>query len=307
MKYSAVTIDQNLVGKSWSGEVDSVFNAVCNVALHNNEVLVLADTNIPMMPNGIAINSFRPIKNIGLQKGQRLECNGDRISIGSTYSIQINKARSWSGKIAFSKQNDTEEQLHIRWKLLANQIKKTLPLVIEQLTWHPWFKSGPLCTEATAKTIKLLGSHHAPHSDSENLLMHMLGLGPGLTPSGDDFIVGYLAASYAFSDSNGQKKLHEIDQRLRPHLQMMTTNVSGHYLSKALQGEFVESLISLMTSFIIYDHYKTENYITDAISNHGHSSGLDCCFGVLVGSAQHCKADFEYLNEFLPFQKKRLK
>lgn len=301
MKYSAVTIDQNLVGKSWSGKVDSVFNTVCNVALKNNEVLVLADTSIPMMPNGIAINSFRPIKNIGLRTGQCLECNGHRISIGSTYSIQLNKARSWSGKIAFSKRIDTEEQLRIRWKLLANQIKKSLPLVIGQLTWHPWFKSGPLCTEATAKTIKLLASHHAPHYDSENLLMHMLGLGPGLTPSGDDFIVGYLAASYALSGSYGQKKLYEIDQHLRPQLQMMTTNVSGHYLSKALQGEFVESLASLMTSFIISDRYKTKNNIPDAISNNGHSSGLDCCFGVLVGSAQYCRIDLEDLNEFMPF------
>ena len=302
MKYAAVTIDQNLVGKSWVGKVDSVFNAVCNVTLQNNVVLVLADTSLPMMPNGIAINSFRPNKSIGLQAGQHVECNGHSISIGSTNSIQIKNARCWSGKVAFSKQIDTEEQLHIRWKLLANQVRETLPIVIRKLSWHPWFKSGPLCTEITTKTIMLLANYPSPHSDSEKLLMHMLGLGPGLTPSGDDFIVGYLAASHALGGSYARIKLNEIDQHLRPQLQMMTTRISGHYLTKALQGEFVESLASLMSSFINSDHYKLKKAIPDAISKNGHSSGLDCCFGILVGSAQYCGVDLEDLNEFMPFE-----
>ena len=300
MKYTAVTIDQNLVGKSWVGKVESVFNAVCNVTLQNNEVLVFADTNLPMMPNGIAINSFKPSVITGLQTGQRLECNGHSVNFGSSNSIYIRDARCWIGKVACSGPNDTKEQLHARWIQLADQVRKSIPNVLRRLTWHPWFISGPLFTDTTVKTIMSLASHHAPHSDSEKLLTHMMGLGPGLTPSGDDFIVGYLAACHAFGGSCAQTKINEIGQFLRPKLQLMTTKISAHYLDKALQGEFVESISCLMSSFFNHNNFIYIGDIYNSIYKHGHSSGLDCCFGVLVGSAQYCDVASDDLSEFLP-------
>ena len=263
---------------------------------------MLSDAGQSMMPNGVAINTFRPSEHVTFKTGQRLECNGQRIVFRHSGIIHIEDARSWSGKVAFREQNVSKEQLHKRWKLLAEKIRVALPQVLAQLAWHPWFKSGPLCTATTAKTIMSLAGHPAPHSDSANLLMHMFGLGPGLTPSGDDFVIGYLAACYSFGGQHAQVKIQEIDQRIQSSLQFLTTRISCHYLTKALCGEFVESLVSLLSSFINSNEYKYINDISQVISKHGHSSGLDCCIGVLVGSAHHCEVEIDELKEFLPGQ-----
>lgn len=302
MKFDAVIIDQNLVGHSWIGKVDSVFDSVCNVTLSNNEILVLADSNLPMMPNGVAINSFRPKEKMRLRPGQRIECNAKRIYLESSHSIHIENACSWSGKVAFNRQNVSKEQLHIRWNLLAIQVKKKLPDVLKPLTWHPWFKSGPLCTTTTIRTIKSLAKHHAPYSESGKLLKHMLGLGPGLTPSGDDFTVGYLAVCHTLGSLNKREDIKKTNEYLSPILRSTTTNISCHYLMKALKGEFVESLASLMSSLISLNNLKLRIDISNVLDKFGHSSGVDCCFGVLVGSAQYCGVGDYSLNEFLPAQ-----
>lgn len=302
MEHTAVTIDQNLIGKSWIGKVDSVFNTLCNIALDNDEVLMLSDASIPMMPNGIAINGFRPGINNELAKGQCLTCNGEKIVFGDLSSINIKEASSWSGKVSVSNQIATKNQLNRRWYLLSDTVKKALPHVLAQLAWHPWFKMGPLCTATTTQTIMSLASHPAPHSNCGELLMNMIGIGPGLTPSGDDFIVGYLAACHSHGDLEAQIKLKELDHYLRSKLQIMTTKISSHYLIKALQGEFVEKLILLMSSFIKSCNNMKLRDISNYISNYGHSSGLDCCFGILVGSAHYCGVKPEGLNELLPLQ-----
>ena len=300
MKYAAVIIDRNLVGQSWVGKVDRVFDAVCNVTFSNNELLVLTDASLPMMPNGVAINSFKPKERMRLHPGQHIECNGSSIILGSSDLIQTKYARSWSGAVAINKQNVSKQQLHIRWNLLASKIKKKLPKILEQLAWHPWFKSGPLCTTTTIRTIMALAKHHAPYSESARLLKHLLGLGPGLTPSGDDFIIGYLAACHTLGGLSKNEKIKEIDESLSPIFRSTTTNISCHYLTKALKGEFVESLASLMSSFVTSNNYMYSQDISNALNKHGHSSGVDCCFGVLIGCAQYCGVDHVVLNEFLP-------
>lgn len=69
----------------------------------------------------------------------------------------------------------------------------------------------------------------------ESAVGPLIGLGAGLTPSGDDYVVGSLALLH----HAGARRdvLHAISAGVEGHL-TRTTSVSGHFLRAALEGRF---------------------------------------------------------------------
>jgi hypothetical protein len=110
----------------------------------------------------------------------------------------------------------------------------------------------------------------------------IIGLGGGLTPDGDDYLLGYFAAlSLAPA---GQIALHRqrlaavVDARLT-----RTNDISRHYLGRAAQGHFSESLCRLMAQLAApFCPTALAKCATDVMA-FGASSGADCMAGFLHG------------------------
>ncbi|MBA3052548.1 DUF2877 domain-containing protein [bacterium] len=92
----------------------------------------------------------------------------------------------------------------------------------------------------------------------------LLGLGGGLTPSGDDFLVGYIAA----------KKMGGMEIPFKLDLSR-TTPLSAHFLKHALRGRFSDQI----TAFI------KEGDLS--ILSFGGSSGAATAVGVIKGLAEN--------------------
>jgi hypothetical protein len=69
----------------------------------------------------------------------------------------------------------------------------------------------------------------------------LLGLGPGLTPSGDDVLVGWVAALWA-STREARRLVQEVRAELLAAAAERTTALSGAFLSAALAGAIAEPL-----------------------------------------------------------------
>lgn len=103
-------------------------------------------------------------------------------------------------------------------------------------------------------------------------LSSIIGLGIGLTPSGDDFLCGVLAGlilrdctDHPFSTALQQ----QITQKLPD-----TNDISRAFLQCALQGQFSEAVCSLR-------HTSDAAQLSTAFSAIGHSSGMDTLCGIL--------------------------
>ncbi len=103
-------------------------------------------------------------------------------------------------------------------------------------------------------------------------LAHLIGLGIGLTPSGDDFLCGALAGLIltGASDLPFTKSLKEA---IRDSL-ANTNDISRAFLLCALEGKFSTAVHSLMS---IPDYAD----ISTAFREIGHSSGIDTLCGIL--------------------------
>jgi len=113
-------------------------------------------------------------------------------------------------------------------------------------------------------------------------LAQVIGLGPGLTPSGDDFLSGLLSLLWYLEEEE------DISIYKRNLLQEMipraheTTPVSRAFLEAAMKGEFTESILDLYKVMGSKDIEKSKEILRN-ISRLGHSSGTDTLAGVLFG------------------------
>ena len=118
---------------------------------------------------------------------------------------------------------------------------------------------------------------HIPITPDKEAVAAMLGLGPGLTPSGDDFLGGMLIALYVCGEKSVQKQLYTQIESLLDN----TGPVSKAHLKAAALGEGSHSLHQVLNMLLNGNDTKLEPAI-DAINQIGHTSGWDALAGVAV-------------------------
>lgn len=107
-------------------------------------------------------------------------------------------------------------------------------------------------------------------------LRDVIGLGPGLTPSGDDFLGGALVALHAFGKRDIARTLGDW---LLPLCERATHPVSVAHLAAAADGEGGEALHACLTA--IADDGDVDLAL-DTIASVGHTSGWDALAGALT-------------------------
>lgn len=111
----------------------------------------------------------------------------------------------------------------------------------------------------------------------------LLGLGGGFTPSGDDFLAGFLTTINMLTE---HKITIDRDELLRH-----TSWASALLLDYAQRGFVDETLANLLLSIHNGDG---EGLITHvlALARRGHSSGIDASLGVLIATAALSRRDY---------------
>jgi hypothetical protein len=137
-------------------------------------------------------------------------------------------------------------------------------------------------SRAAAPSIKVLENwlHESfaaliPRSPDNESVAALLGLGPGLTPSGDDFLGGMLIALHVCGKIIVQKQLYIPIAAL-----LETTGpVSRAHLQAAAIGEGSESLHRVFYALLKADVVKLASEV-DSIDRIGHTSGWDTLAGI---------------------------
>lgn len=118
----------------------------------------------------------------------------------------------------------------------------------------------------------------------------LIGLGPGLTPSGDDFLCGFLAALRAVSasDSGLAAFLDRVTGAADGALPFAaTTDVSAAFLAEAFAGRFGAALTAFADAARGLPPRSGCGDATAELLGIGHSSGSDAAAGFLFGYRMH--------------------
>lgn len=112
----------------------------------------------------------------------------------------------------------------------------------------------------------------------------LLGKGPGLTPEGDDIIVGALASYRLLGRATGLAAdgfLANVERSLVPTARRRTTRLSASLIGHALHGEVADALGLLLRAFTGRAELIPA---VRALSALGHSSGPAMAFGAMRGA-----------------------
>jgi hypothetical protein len=105
----------------------------------------------------------------------------------------------------------------------------------------------------------------------------LVGLGEGLTPAGDDVVVGALAVLHAMGHPLAADR--DVAERLSHAAWTRTTDLGREFLLHALDGEFAECVLDAVSG----DRDRARRGVT-ALLAHGASSGADTLHGVRLAA-----------------------
>ncbi len=124
---------------------------------------------------------------------------------------------------------------------------------------------------------------------------YLIGLGPGLTPSGDDFLVGYLRGIWLLRQNQHAacSMLDRLRAGLLPDLAHRTTRVGAEFIRHALGGAFAEILDSAALTLLAPAQPQAVRSAINRLLTQGETSGTDTTLGLLtcleglLGSSDH--------------------
>jgi hypothetical protein len=258
----------------WQGEVLSVHRGFINLIVENGLIVTLLDDPNLMQPFGVMITP-NDLNSITAKAGQRVKYEHGKISIdtgtriGTVVSF-LNSA-AWSGAVKPAEAP------------VGNRAAKALKDAIIEFSDDLGF--APLVSDSRGDRFTMRAAvvlHEASLSAPNEKIdvSGLIGLGIGLTPSGDDFVTGALLAEAVFADNRNSALGRILDRSLLQDALSRTVPAGRTLLFGALKEQFPEYLLEVGRA--IAGHIQGGN-IRSAIaaaSHHGATSGIDSCAGV---------------------------
>lgn len=112
----------------------------------------------------------------------------------------------------------------------------------------------------------------------------ILGLGGGLTPSGDDWLAGFILLHARRNQATGTPSDFQVayNKALIPLAFERTTSISANRIEAACNG-WAEELFIKVADRLFTQSVNISEADLQTIVNFGHSSGVDTCMGIWAG------------------------
>lgn len=158
---------------------------------------------------------------------------------------------------------------------VENLLSSSLMTTLEALQFED--KVGIPPSPKSKKVIQYLSSGAlSDYEMNQEAIRHFVGRGLGLTPGGDDLLMGFTMC--LTSVGKGKLWLRQLEQMIYEQ----TTDISAAYY-KAL---FDQRVSNIMVNLFTEVHQNNDAGILDCVSqilNYGHTSGIDTLYGIYIG------------------------
>ena len=297
MRLNALSAGVEAPTMCFSGVIHSTFHHACNVSLESGAVVTLVSSKKGNLSQGIRLGTpptFTFLEQ--LRVGQPFACRGGILRIsGSELSVDLRTASLWhidlKGLRVDLRQRDTAQAWAAAWLELEKHRRgngiSAIIAAIHVPKQYPVTSPGiKTLVEMAGQTVPALieATRNLQVDDAITAISPLIGLGPGLTPSGDDFIVGYLAGlwSTAGSDSLRLRFISSLGAWLS-QAAAGSNAISCTYIKSAVYGNVSEAIATLAQRV---GQAKSMDGVREAARTAlqvGNTSGTDGVLGLLLG------------------------
>ncbi len=277
------------------GTIHSVFRKAANIAI-DDTMLALLSHDLPRMPNGVRLPSIVAEGLLPqLQPGMEVRIGNERLLIPArNFSLHLPEMPAWEPRPGIAghlwRRETVAQHARLLGRYLADQPqqKGLAPLIGPLLLGQPELaQETPLSRMALPKLRMLtLASWMQDSTGVEEATRGLAGLGPGLTPAGDDALAGFASIMALLSpqlSADGASRRH-IARTIAAIARPRTTALSAVLLAHAACGEVAEQLGTLLLSLSLpAEASEVVLLAADRVLAFGACSGGDTLLGILLG------------------------
>lgn len=279
-------------------QVESVFAEACNLVTETGQRFSLVGDRIGDGPLNAVLSHAEAL--CVLDPGSQITGNGRWLILGHGWRVDLRRAQSWNPFPNY-------HRLAVRPRAVMTNVawlQRTLPLIAPPSSFASLpapstegaFGSRPsvVLTQIRANQLTrgLLAAHR--HHNLAGIQAHarqLAGLGPGLTPAGDDWLGGWLVglhvrAAMAPNTAAGKPlAVAAVGRTVVEAAAGRTTGLSLAYLSAAARGAVPRIWHDFLYSLVDAESGPVQQ-AAGAIMCHGATSGSDSLAGFLAAFVQ---------------------
>ena len=276
--------------EGWSGEVLAIHPRSCYITGEDAEVYAVVQQPLGNGPLSLVIPPLSDDPLTGLTEGSLVTSTGANLMVGEDLAVGLEQATLWDPKSYPALGANPEALSRCLAAVYQTATTRSPEQSLARLLPH-------LNDEDLPKPLRAVG--HFPRSQAliagltESLgqrnrrslkvvTSSLAGLGPGLTPSGDDFLAGLLLALALTQEHRVDAGLTEIADLLVETAAPRTHEISAAYLRAAHAGEANERWHGLIKALSAGNSTEAAA-AAETVMTFGETSGADMLAGFLVG------------------------
>ncbi len=263
------------------GRVHSVFDNACNVATDRG-LVTLAHARLPRGPTTISLAGWPPHEFPALfAVGDVVRAEAGLLHAGAKTVCQFVAATRWLRPP--------------RPVLRPGLLTAARLAALEQRVAALRADRSSVIDRAGAPVLDALGvaSRDLDPCAAAAAIHRLIGWGEGLTPAGDDVLVGWLAGLDLLAASPAQRAFFDACGAAVRALAHATTPISAHYLQMATEGDLIEPLTTLRTALATVPAHGAVMVALDRALAVGATSGADAVTGLLLALHAWAPAEAE--------------
>ena len=281
---------ESLLGLSGTVSMAGSRGVYCE--MENRNIFLIHDAEYGIVPFGIGVNDISGfIQKACIGKGTRVVTDRNRVDflkIGAEARVRIIRGKQEVKRRENSHQPKSPEEIKSCMgimKILISQYGSSTGLGRIAGIPFSWCELNVFCRTALPAVEKLSKAVKADEKERiREAVLRIAGLGPGLTPSGDDFLVGYLllfsfAVRMGLEVPEGYQTLKDIFRKENFGRQI-TSVISNAYLESAAAGEDFSIVSDVLKAALSKNGGDTRDPVIRMLQA-GSSSGTDILCGII--------------------------
>lgn len=271
---------QRIIFHKFLGFVHSTFNRTLNIqCLHSGDLYTIACKGIDNAPNTLIID-LDNFEEADIRVNDMVSSDHSILSIANKMSITIDGIKTWT--CILPKYPSVADVLEMN----VSTMKQYINLHRNNSRIERAFKSNNSFDDEMSKMLYertqllVLELQNKRLSTAITHAASLLGLGPGLTPAGDDFLVGLFTVMGV--RTNQYFSYQSFCEEVVLQAKALTNDISYMALAKAAVGQVRESISDLMEALFSGSEEELICSLRRVLAI-GSTSGTDISLGIIAG------------------------
>ena len=270
--------EEKLLTNNLNFKIHSVYKRVINLIAESGDLYSIVLKTIDNAPHTLRINSALSFKKRNITKQDKVQISDNKLFISNKLMIEIKDYKVFDSQI--------KNKIRLNKEVLIQNLKDCFDIINSKGKYGgaKYFYQKRFTENNDCNNPSVIEKEFAARVEKyilveEKDIENIIGFGMGLTPTGDDFLLGYFMTMASIENKYSQKVFKDLKSKLE-NIDFSTTDLSREMLLRTLELKLRENIKKLI--FSLNKSSKQSKFYLKKVLEIGSSSGTDITVGILT-------------------------